>query len=188
MKKAFELAQRAMKVDPSFGWSHTGLARAHLTIGQQDQAISVAERAVQMQPGNAYARAYLGYFLTWAGRPEEGIETIRKTIRMSPQGLDPMVLFFLAFSYFTAERYEEAITTIDTDNLEMIIEIPLSFAIKVAAYTKAGHEEQGRALAKELRQRFPNFSVSSLAEILRYKNPEDSERLLDALRKSGLPE
>ncbi len=97
-------------------------------------------------------------------------------------------MFYLAFSYFTAERYEEAITTINTGFFEENLEMPLAFATKVAAYTKAEHEEQGRALAKELLQRFPNFSVSSLAEILRYKNPEDSERLLDALRKAGLPQ
>ncbi|MCH7890816.1 MAG: tetratricopeptide repeat protein [Gemmatimonadetes bacterium] len=72
MKKAFELAKRAVNVDPTLGWSHTAMARAHLTIGQQDQAISVAERAVQMQPGDADARAYLGFFLTWAGRPGVG--------------------------------------------------------------------------------------------------------------------
>ncbi len=187
-KKAFELAQRAVKVDPTFGWSHIAMARAHLTVRQHDQAISVAEKAVEMLPGDADARAFLGYVLMWAGRPEEGIGSLQEVIRLSPQGWGPALMFYLAFSYFTAERYEEAITTINTGNLEKILEIPLVFATKVAAYTKAGHEEQGRALAKELRQRFPNFSVSSLAEILRYKNPEDSERLLDALRKSGLPE
>ena len=140
-----------------------------------------------MLPGDADARAFLGYVLTWAGRPEEGIGSLQEVIRLSPHGWTPAFVFFLGLSYFTAERYEEAITTFDTGNLEEILEIPLAFATKVAAYTKAGQEEQGRALAKELLQRFPNFSVSSLAEILRYKNPEDSKRILDALRKSGLP-
>ena len=188
MKKAFELAQRAVKVDPTFGWSHICLARAHLTVGQHDQAISLAERAVQMLPGDADARAFLGYVLTWAGRPEEGIGSLQEVIRLSPQGWTPAFVFFLGLSYFTAERYEEAITTFDTGNLEEILEIPLAFATKVAAYTKAGHEEQGRALAKELRQRFPDFSVSFFGKTLPYKNPEDSYRLLDALRKAGLPE
>ncbi|MEE8111071.1 MAG: tetratricopeptide repeat protein, partial [bacterium] len=178
----------AMKVDPSFGWSHIAMARAHLTIGQQDQAISVAERAVEMLPGDADARAYLGIFLTWAGRPEEGIGSLQEVIRLSPHGWGPGLMFYLAFSYFTAERYEEAITTFEADPVQEAFRMPLSFATKVAAHTKAGHEEQGRALAKELLQRFPNFSVRSLAEILRYKNPEDSKRMLDALRKAGLPE
>ena len=51
VKKAFELAQRAVNVDPTFGWSHIAMARAHLMVRQHDQAISVAERAVGMLRG-----------------------------------------------------------------------------------------------------------------------------------------
>ena len=97
-------------------------------------------------------------------------------------------MFYLAFSYFTAERYEEAITTINTGNLEEILEIPLLFATKVAANMRVGHGEQAMASAKELRQKFPDFSVGSFGETLPYKNIEDSKRMLDALRKAGLPE
>ncbi len=144
MKKAFELAQRAVKVDPTFGWSHIAMGMAHLTVRQHDQAISVAERAVEMLPGDADARAILGYFFTWAGRPEEGIGSLQEVIRLSPQGWTPAFVFFLGLSYFTAERYEEAITTFEADVVQDAFRIVLPFATKVAVYMRGGHEEQGR--------------------------------------------
>ena len=186
-ERAFELAQRALEVDPTFGWSHTALAAAYLVRGQPDQAVSIAERAVQIQPSDADARVYLGYFLMWAGRPEESIETLQKAMRLNPQGLGARYPTFLGFAYFTARRYEEAITTLEKLD-GGFSPILVSLAVITAAYTKVGREEEAKASAQRLVEVFPNFSLGSWGDRLPFKNPEDSNHLLDALRKAGLPE
>ena len=186
-KRAFELAQRAMEVDPTFGWSHTALAAGYLVRRQPDQAVSVAERAVQIQPSDVDARVYLGYFLTWAGRPEKSIETLQKAIRLNPQGLGARHPTFLGLAYFTARRYEEAITTLEKLD-GGFSPFLVSLAAITAAYTKVGREEEAKASAQRLVEVFPNFSVSSWGDALPYKNAQDSKHLLDALREAGLPE
>ncbi len=186
-EKAFGLAQRAVEVNPAFGWSHTALAAGYLVRQQPDQAISVAERAVQIQPSDVDARVYLGYFLTWAGRPEESIETLQKALRLNPPGLGARHPTFLGLAYFTARRYEEAITTLEKLD-GSFSPFLVSLAVITAAYTKVGREEEAKASAQRLVEVFPNFSVSSWGDALPYKNSQDSKHLLDALREAGLPE
>ena len=45
-----------------------------------------------------------------------------------------------------------------------------------------------KEMAQQLLKRHPKFSLSSFNLARTYKNPEDSERLLNALRKAGLPD
>ncbi len=190
VKKAFELAERAMAVDDTFGWSHTALARAHLIKGAHDQAVALAERAVQMQPGDADAHANLGLYLMWAGRAEEAIEPIRKGLRLSPQVAfsEGPYLNFSGFAYFTAGRYEEAIAAFEK-NAARGGPVDVEFlAYSTAAYSALGRKEEARATAQELLEKYPDFSLSSWTWLGLYKNPEDSKRLSDVLRQAGLPQ
>ena len=57
-----------------------------------------------------------------------------------------------------------------------------------STYAEAGREEAARTAAKELLTRNPKFSVKQFAKFQAWKNPEDLERILDGLRKAGLPE
>jgi adenylate cyclase len=190
VKRAFELAEKAMAVDDTFGWSHTALARAHLIKGAHDQAVALAERAAQMQPGDADAHANLGLYLMWAGRAEEAIEPIRKALRLRPQVAfsEGPYFNFSGFAYFTAGRYEEALAAFEK-NAARGGPIDVEFlAYSTAAYSGLGREEEARATAQELLEKYPDFALSSWAWLGFYKNLEDSKRLSGALRKAGLPQ
>jgi hypothetical protein len=49
-----------------------------------------------------------------------------------------------------------------------------------------GRMEEARAQAAKLMEIAPKFSLDRYARTLRYKDPANSERVLDALRKAGL--
>ncbi len=57
-----------------------------------------------------------------------------------------------------------------------------------AAYSELGRDDEAKAMAQQLLKRHPKFSLSSFNLARTYKNPEDTERLLNALRKAGLPD
>jgi hypothetical protein len=65
--------------------------------------------------------------------------------------------------------------------------------IWVPAYLAACHALMGRidraqAFAAEVVRRAPDFSLTRLAAKEPYKRPVDRERLLEGMRKAGLPE
>jgi tetratricopeptide (TPR) repeat protein len=55
-----------------------------------------------------------------------------------------------------------------------------------ATYAQMGRMEDARAQAAELMKIDPRFSLERWARTLRYRDPADTERVLDALRKAGL--
>jgi hypothetical protein len=58
----------------------------------------------------------------------------------------------------------------------------------VIAYSQLNRLEETQALVPEILKRRPNFSLKKYAKSLFYKDPAEIERMLDALRKAGLPE
>ena len=189
-ERAFELAQKAMAVDDSFGGSHNALAAANLVRGQNQQAVAVAERAVELQPDDADAHAYLGLYLMWDGRADEAIAPIKKSLRQNPQvafSTGPY-LNFSGFAYFTAGRYKEAIAAFEENakrggptGVEVL-------AYAAASYSELGQVEEAKATVQELLEKYSEFSLRSWTWLRLYKNLEDWKRLLDIFRKAGLPE
>ena len=53
-------------------------------------------------------------------------------------------------------------------------------------YCLVGREEETRAEAAEVLRIHPKFSVEKWAKELTYKNQDDNERFISALRKAGL--
>jgi tetratricopeptide (TPR) repeat protein len=90
-------------------------------------------------------------------------------------------------SYFGIGRYEEAETTLR----RRIIRRPDTDISRVLLAACLGHlgrfEEALRNWREALRYN-PSYSLVQKRETLPYKNPQDFERIVDGLRKAGLPE
>ena len=57
-----------------------------------------------------------------------------------------------------------------------------------ATYAEAGQMDKARAMVKDSIKRFPKYSLKRPTRVLRYKDPKEKQRILDNLRKAGLPE
>ena len=190
VKKAFELARKAVALDDTFGWSHQALATAYLVNGRQDEAVAAAEKAAQLQPSDASAQANLALSLMWAGRAEEAIAPIKRSLRLKPRVAfsSGPYLSYSGFIYLTVGRYQEAIAALEENarrggatGIEVL-------AYSAAAYSALGRAEEARAAAQELLRKYPDFSLSSWPWLRLYKNLEDWKRLLVVFRNAGLPE
>jgi hypothetical protein len=56
------------------------------------------------------------------------------------------------------------------------------------AYDLSGRESEAKDSAKIFLQRYPDFSLQILKHILMYKDPDINERIINALRRAGIPE
>jgi len=93
----------------------------------------------------------------------------------------------LGRAYRDAGRYEEAIGEIR----KAINRTPDSFFAHfglAATYSLAGRDEEARAEVAEVLRIVPTASLERSAKSLPYKNKADTDRIIDAMRKAGLPE
>ena len=85
-------------------------------------------------------------------------------------------------------RYEEAAAALK----EFYDRLPrrnlLGLTALLATYSMMGREDEARALVDEALELDPKASVERAAKMHYFKDPAHLERILDALRKAGLPE
>jgi tetratricopeptide (TPR) repeat protein len=187
-EKALELAQQAVSVDDTFAPSYISLASAYLMKRQHEDALAAASAAVRIEPGGCNSNMWLGFYLHWMGRGEEAVEAVKKAQQLNPKWQSdplPWLLDFMGYATFTAGRYEESI-----EAWKQVVDrfgpMELREAFLTAAYSELGRHDEAKAIAQQLLKRHPKFSLSSWDLARTYKNPEDTERLLNALRKAGL--
>jgi tetratricopeptide (TPR) repeat protein len=180
--RALALAMVGARLDPGDGRCHQFLAQAYLFRGEFDLAVSHFERAVALNPNDANGIAQLGYALAAVGRAEEGIGLIRQAMLLNP--FHPEWYWDdLAVASYAARHYEEALEA----NLRIVSRQQYwHFARAAACYAKLGRLEEAHAMAAEALRLKPDFHLS--AEKLRYKNPLDTQHVLDGMRKAGLPD
>jgi tetratricopeptide (TPR) repeat protein len=197
LARADELASKTLALDPDWYWSHLLKGNILRSQGRSLEAISEHERALILDPSNVNPAAELGWDHLFTGHFEKSIESFDKAILGSPY--DPYLLFWYggkAIANFGLKRYDQAI-----DWVRQAIAInpnyvqPFHVAL-VAALALTGQD----AKAREALQRYLALpSTGPLKTIAAWKayfssqggdppRVEMNERVLDGLRKAGMPE
>jgi adenylate cyclase len=186
IQMAFELAQKALAIDDSNDGAHSLLSFIYGVKRQHDKALSEAERAVALNPNASDAYMFLGATLGNLGRWEECVLNAKKSIRLSPF---PGVGTFLVLGrgYFMTGQYDESVMTLKKA-LKVSPNHLASHIWLAACYSSMGRDAEATAVAKEVLNINPKFSIESFGKRMPFKNEPDTERLLTALRKAGLPE
>jgi TolB-like protein/class 3 adenylate cyclase/Flp pilus assembly protein TadD len=185
LQRAIELAQKAIAIDESLGFSHIVLGYLSILANRDyEKGIAEAERAVALEPNSADAYTQLAINLSWAGRTEEAIPLFKKAIRLSP--IPPArCLFNMAACYRIIGQYEDAIA-IYKKILQKQPDQVLAHLGLAATLMLAGREDEARTQAAELLRIDPKFSLERFAKTLTYKNQAEIDRYIGALRKAGL--
>jgi len=120
-----------------------------------------------------------------ASRHSEAIAVLQKVLRVNPVKPPSMCLANLARSYQMIGNFEESVRFYK----RLLQDQPnhlLGNTGLTATYTMMGRMEEARAQAREVLRINPKFSLERWSKTLRFKNPDEVERYLDALRKAGL--
>jgi len=83
-KNAYDLAQRAVALDPRYPNAHFAFGLACMYMRRSERGISAFEQAIRLNPSFAAAHVLLGQMYLYAGRRGEAIEQAEKGIRLSP--------------------------------------------------------------------------------------------------------
>lgn len=187
LEQAFKLSQRAITLDDSLTSARIVLSDVYLWRRLHDKAIVVIERAVKLNPNCADAIEQQGEILIWAGRPQEGMELVRKAMRFNP--IYPVwYLWNLGHAYFVADQHEEAVEILQKALIINPDFLPVHLVL-VLIYAEKGWKEAVKVEVARISRISPaSYSMKALCQRLPYKNQAVYERVIEGLRKAGIPE
>ena len=184
-------AQGAIAIDRRDYFAQHALGRLYTVAGDHSAAIRALETCVAINPNFAHGYHGLEEAHVYGGDPNKAIEYADKAIRLSPN--DPWMwamLHYKASAYVRLRDYDRAI-----EIFEQVCQFPTAryvpFATLAALYVLDGREADARKTLENARRLEPNLSIAVMARIYGISETGQSgrgQRLLDALRKAGLPE
>jgi adenylate cyclase len=190
VKQAFELMQKALKLDEKNPEVHSSLGIMYLYSREHARAITEGKRAIVLNPNFAQGHALLGWTMYCSGRFEEAITLVKKAYRLNPK-LEPQGHITLGESYIFLRRYDEALEVFNqleehnlSDTFAGWVRIDFSFL-----YQELGKGEEAREYMAETIKIYPDLSLEKFINRTHpFKNKIHQHRMMDALRKAGMPD
>jgi TolB-like protein/class 3 adenylate cyclase/tetratricopeptide (TPR) repeat protein len=182
----FTSARKALSLDPSLPDVYRVLSKLYRLKHDYAEAEANARKAIELNPGNAENYAALANILADSGQPSEAVAAMRREFALDPFHR-PLHDMYMGKALVTNGEYEKAVPYLRTC-MERAPEFRTCPTYLAIAEAQLGHLEKARdALA--LRQRIrPLASVRDYRASTEMQDGPQLDRLLDGLRKAGLPE
>jgi adenylate cyclase len=186
LSKGLASARRALALEASLPLANRALGMLHLRAREHAEAVTWTRRAVALNPGEAESYAWLANVLSYVGRSAEALEQLGHATRLDPLH-PPLWDFYIGRALLHLGRYEEALISLDA-----CLRRAALFG-HVRRYTAAALAYLGRL--DEARAALPDPAspgyYASIGDIRRWDSYMESiefDRLIEGLRKAGLPE
>lgn len=189
VKIGLEMARKAIAIDENLPEGHVALALLLYSDKQYDQALAEAKKGASLGPNNSESLARVAQVMFFHGMFEECLALLRTAVRLDPNH-GTVHLRFLGGALRYTGQYEGAIAA-----FKRMIEMRkgtygefLPHICLSSLYGELDRIEEARFHAKAALEIKPDASIQWLRISQPFKNPEDMERMIAGMRKSGFPE
>jgi adenylate cyclase len=193
IRHANDLVSRALAIDSNAYGAHFAKAELLLTQRRFEAAIVEAELSLSLNPSFVNAYSGLSTAYSFLGQPEKALEYADKAIRLSPR--DPLLHVFYLQKGLALSLLRQDDQAIDWLRRAVAVapEWPLPQALLAAELGLTGDE----ADARETLNQYLSLGGTRARTIAQWKahqpsdNPvflADVKRLMEGLRKAGMPE
>lgn len=191
LQRAFELVEQGLATRPlpPIGKYNGHLLRAWLQVYHKkdwDQAWHERDIVLALNPNDASTIVSMAELAIQSGQPDEAIASLsREGISWDTSYIfsSPHVHFGMA--YFMKGEYQTALEHLQREpNLDPLY----TLAFLAATYAELGQLEEARATARKILAGNANATLALMRAVWPFRREADSERLIGALRKAGLPE
>ncbi len=184
-------AARAMECDPRDSLAHSAMGLAFMESGQHAKAIAEHEIATELNPNSAFAQWCSGYALNRADQPEQALARFDLALRLSPR--DPAAWSYQtlrAASLYFLGRYEEAIAAAQSATSARLDDVVWPLVHWAGSLGQLGRLDEAESVISELRRKRPGLTIAEFHAWPHNasRSAGSLERMLDGLRKAGLPE
>ena len=185
---AFEIAEKALRLDPDNARAHTVLASIQLIEERHAEAIVSARTATAFAPSDPEAHAQLAVILAYSGRVDESREEISTALRLDPQP-SRNVRELATLVLFITKDYQAAIdVALGTGDEPQLSEA--GYAFLSAAYARNGQVETAKETLKPVIAQGPAYMTQGYIELAFdfFSRESDRVHFIETLPLTGLPE
>jgi tetratricopeptide (TPR) repeat protein len=182
LEQAFQLASEGLagRNLPPIGQWHGHWLMSNLQVWHKrdyEQALAERDIALALAPADADTLVQLCEVQLYSDKPEDCIASVESAMHMGPR-LPPWFPGYAGWAHYLNGHYQRAIELARGSR-------PI---IAAASYAALDRTEEARELAAKVLKGSPKLTLTYLRATQPYRNKEHLERLLDHLRKAGVPE
>lgn len=186
LDRANELAEKGVALDSTSAIALVRLGWVQAFLRRYDQAIENMEKAHALAPNNTDVLSTFAQVLNFWGNPERGLLLQEKAFSIETV-VPPNWEYQLGLSHFLLHQYDQAIAGFNRA-IERAPRFFPAYMLLACAYVETDRLDDARDTAKALSEFSPRFTVKWLTKMVPFRVDEDSNRFLNSLRKTGLPE
>jgi tetratricopeptide (TPR) repeat protein len=127
-----------------------------------------------------------GITLNWLGEPERALKMIEKAISLDARS-PPTWEWNMGQSHLILRQYEEAEAKF-LKTIERAPKFTYAYMLLACVYAELNRLSDAHEAIKTAMELMPKFSIKEFTRIWPYRIDDDRNRMLDSLRKAGLPE
>jgi adenylate cyclase len=187
LDQAQRLVDEAIAKDDKDAFAHYVAAVVATWKKDYERWAHESDKALALNPNYALAILTRGNVHIYTGEPTKAIPYIERAMRLDPGLLHGQYVHFLGTAYFVAGEYETAATCFK-DRITINPTTDLSRAFLASALGHLGRLDEARQIWRELKEINPRYSYADHFARLPFKDPADTDKLTDGLRKAGLAE
>ena len=182
LELAFEMARKAIELEPFNFKGHWVLANATTQSGNLEGAAGLYDKAISLNPNSASVLADSIDPLVYSGRARKGVDRMKHAIRLNPHHPD-WYLWNLGWAQYFAKDYEDALASIEKMN-----EVPNQLKRTLAPILlRLGREDDARVLIGEFLKSNLSYDIEE-AKTAPFTDEDYLKQWLDDLRELGVPE
>jgi adenylate cyclase len=182
--EAVRLLRLALSVDDDDAEKLAFVAATLAFTGDYESSVEIADRSVALNSNSFHAWHGRGTVNRIAGLPEEAIRSQQIAMRLSP--VDPLLyqsFNVMGLGLIELGRFEEAVVAAKKA-LHQNSSFPPAYYCLTSALAHLGRDAEAREAAARLLAADPGFTITSRIA----GSAQSSKRIIEGLRKAGLPE
>ncbi|WP_162896832.1 tetratricopeptide repeat protein [Ruegeria sp. AD91A] len=179
-----QMAQKAVDIAPSNGWSQSAMAWVSYVSRDYDRALEYSALAQSLRPNDGNVLDFRGVILLVMGRFEEAYDVSDPSHRREVGSHRFAHRNIHAVASFHIGDFREAIASLKfaSDNGDPVSALSLVFL--AASYQRLGKSKEAHATLNQLKQSWPEFRPDLVLAAF-YSSPNLSDEVISALTEAG---
>lgn len=153
---------------------------------RHEEALEAAHEAVALGPCRIFGYTPSALVRLYSGELRSAVDLLRTTMRLSPYCPGDAV-YTMAYALCLLGDHRNAIQTAEYYVRRVPSDL-YAYTLQAIAFSFAGQHERAQQSIRTLLAQYPSFTIQELVPHEPFRNPEDLDRVLEALRTAGLPE
>ena len=183
IKAAADVAERAVRLDPSDAEAHAVFGMSLAEKGDIARAKVELDTALRLAPGSSEILTFYTGYAARFGEPERGAQMIDQVMRLDPNY--PMwTSNFFAPAYFMAGRYEDALKMLERMTPNNYDE--WMWVVRSSSLAALGRIDEANASVRETLKQHPDLTVESIINESGLSTTERS-RFIETMPLAGFP-